>query len=85
MASSAAIGSRLYAISGNRWNSASMSYTRVVEVYDAAATAWSQVTSIPSGRYGHAATTLGGKLYVLGGRREATDATTAVVEVYTPE
>ncbi|MEO6775040.1 MAG: kelch repeat-containing protein [Kofleriaceae bacterium] len=81
----AALGSSLYAISGNRYNGAGMSYTRVVEVYDAAAQAWSQVTSIPSGRFGHAAVALGGKIYVLGGQREADNARTAIVEVFTPD
>lgn len=78
------IGALLYAISGNRYLIANQSYTRVVEVYDTATPGWSQVTSIPSGRYGHAAVALGGKIYVLGGRREAEGATTAAVDVFTP-
>ena len=80
----AALGPLLYAISGNRYLVANQSYTRVVEVYDTSAPGWSQVTSIPSGRYGHTAVSLGGKIYVLGGRREAEDATTAAVDVFTP-
>lgn len=77
----AALGSRLYAIAGNRFVGAGLSYTRVVEVYDSA---WSRVTSIPSGRYGHAAASVGGKIYVLGGQREDVNATTATVDVFTP-
>jgi N-acetylneuraminic acid mutarotase len=80
----AALGPLLYAISGSRYLIANQSYTRIVEVYDTRAPGWSQVTSIPSGRYGHAAASLGGKLYVVGGRREAENATTAVVDVFTP-
>ena len=78
------IGTQLYAIGGNRYVSTGMPYTRVVEVYDTAAPAWSQVTSIPSGRYGHAAVVVGGKIYVLGGRRQDVNATTATVDVFTP-
>lgn len=81
----ATIGARLYAIAGNRWITASAPYTRVVEAYDTAAQTWSQVTSIPSGRYGHAAVSVGGKIYVFGGRREAGDSTTGIVDVYTPD
>ncbi|MEO8551289.1 MAG: kelch repeat-containing protein, partial [Kofleriaceae bacterium] len=79
-----AIGPLLYAISGSRYLIANQPYTRVLEVYDTSAPSWSQVTSMPSGRYGHAAVSLDGKIYVLGGRREAEDATTAVVDVFTP-
>ena len=84
MLAAAVLGSHLYALGGNRWVGSSMSYTRVVEVYDTTTHAWSQVTSLPSGRYGHAAVALGGKIYVVGGRREAGDATTGIVEVFTP-
>jgi N-acetylneuraminic acid mutarotase len=84
MLAAAILGPQLYALGGNRWVGSSMSYTRVVEVYDTTAHTWSQVTSMPSGRYGHAAVALGGKIYVFGGRREAEDATTGVVEVFTP-
>jgi len=62
----APLGTSLYAISGSRF-SANTPYTHVVEVYDTTARTWSQVTSSPSGRYGHAAVALGGRLYVLGG------------------
>jgi len=62
-----------------------MRYTSVVEVYDAAAHAWSQVASLPSGRFDHAAVALGGKIYVLGGALEQTDARTAIVDVFTPD
>ena len=84
MLAAAVLGSQLYALGGNRWVGSSMSYTRVVEVYDTTTHAWSQVTSLPSGRYGHAAVAVGGKIYVVGGRREAADATTGIVEVFTP-
>ncbi|HET9989250.1 MAG TPA: kelch repeat-containing protein [Kofleriaceae bacterium] len=81
----AALGSTLYAIAGSRYNSTGMRYTSVVEVYDAAAHAWSQVTSLPSGRFDHAAIALGGNIYVLGGELEQTDARTSIVEVFTPD
>jgi len=81
----AALGSSLYALGGSRWNTFGMRYTSVVEVYDAAAHAWSQVASLPSGRFDHAAVALGGKIYVLGGALEQTDARTAIVEVFTPD
>ena len=84
MLAAAVLGPQLYALGGNRWVGSSMAYTRVVEVYDTTTHAWSQVTSMPSGRYAHAAVALGGKIYVFGGRREATDATTGIVEVFTP-
>ena len=80
----AALGSSLYAIGGSRYNSTGMRYTSVVEVYDATAHAWSQVTSLPSGRFDHAAVPLGGKIYVIGGELEQTDARTGIVDVFTP-
>lgn len=80
----APLGSSLYAIGGSRYNSTGMRYTSVVETYDASAHAWSQVTSLPSGRFDHAAVALGGKIYVLGGELEQTDARTGVVAVFTP-
>jgi N-acetylneuraminic acid mutarotase len=84
MLAAAVIGPQLYALGGNRWVGSHMSYTRVVEVYDTTTHAWSQVTSMPSGRYGHAAVALGGKIYVVGGVREAEDTPTSIVEVFTP-
>jgi N-acetylneuraminic acid mutarotase len=81
----AALGSRLYALGGNRWVGASVSYLAAVEVFDADAHAWSQVASLPTGRREHAAIALGGKIYVIGGRRQDTDAITATVDVYTPD
>jgi N-acetylneuraminic acid mutarotase len=81
----AAIGSRLYAIGGSRWNGAGIRYTSVVEVFDTTTQAWSQVASLPSGRYDHAAVELGGKIYVIGGEREDSDSMTATVDVYTPD
>ena len=81
----AGLGSRLYAIGGNRYNGAGISYTSVVEAFDPGTQTWSQVTSLPTGRWGHAAVTLGGKIYVIGGHRQDTDAMTATLDVYTPD
>jgi N-acetylneuraminic acid mutarotase len=80
----ATIGARLYAIGGSRWNGASIRYTSVVEVFDTSMPAWSQVASLPTGRYAHAAVVLGGKIYVLGGLREDSDSRTGTMDVYTP-
>ena len=38
-----------------------------VEVYDPQADSWQQVASMPGVRYSHAATSMGGKIYVTGG------------------
>src|SRR5262249_4794347 len=80
MFAAAVIGSRLYGFGGSRWNSAGIRFTNVVEVYDTATPGWSQVASMPTGRFEHAAVELGGKIYVIGGEREDTDATTATVD-----
>jgi N-acetylneuraminic acid mutarotase len=81
----AALGARLYAIGGSRYNGAGIPYTNVVEVFDTSAPAWAQVASLPTGRYFHAAVAVAGKIYVLGGRREDLDATTGTMDVYTPD
>lgn len=81
----APLGAALYAIGGSRYNSTGMRFTPIVEVYDASAHAWSQVASLPSGRFDHAAVALAGKIYVLGGELEQTNARTAIVEVFTPD
>ena len=38
-----------------------------VEIYDPQANSWQRVASMPRGLYGHAATAMGGKIYVTGG------------------
>ncbi|MEP6860210.1 MAG: kelch repeat-containing protein [Deltaproteobacteria bacterium] len=81
----AALGASLYAIAGSRYNTTGMRFTSVVEVYDATAHTWSQVTSLPSGRFDHAAVPLGGKIYVIGGELEQTNARTGIVDVFTPD
>ena len=81
----AALGTQLYALGGSRYVGSNQQFTRVVEVYDTVGHAWSQVTSLPSGRFGHAAVAVGGKIYVLGGVREDTDHFTATVDVFTPD
>jgi N-acetylneuraminic acid mutarotase len=85
MLAAASIGPRLYAIGGNRWVSAGISYMSMVEAFDTGTHAWSQVTSLPTGRFDHAAIAAGGKIYVIGGRTEDTNAITATATVYTPD
>jgi N-acetylneuraminic acid mutarotase len=81
----AAIGAQLYAIGGSRYNGAGLRYTNVVEAFDTGTQSWTQVTSIPNGRFGHVAVALGGKVYVIRGVREDTDHPTATVDVFTPD
>ena len=80
----AQLGTAIYAIAGSRYVDANLPYTSVVEAYDTSAHAWAQVTSMPSGRFSHAAVASAGKIYVFGGSREDTQAPTAIVDVYTP-
>lgn len=80
----AALGASLYAISGSPYVGTGQQYTRVVEVYDTVGHTWSQVTSLPLGRFDAAAVSLGGKIYVIGGHRETATGSTASVDVFTP-
>ena len=87
MTSAATLADKIYVVGGNSWLSRSVTYSTVVEVYDAAAHAWSRVASLPVGRFDHATVaTSSGKLYVFGGESDGDSTnTTAVTFVYTPD
>jgi N-acetylneuraminic acid mutarotase len=87
MTSAATLSDTIYVVGGNSWLSASVTYSTVVEAYDAAAHTWSRVASLPVGRFDHATVAASnGKLYVFGGESDGDNTnTTSVTYVYTPD
>jgi N-acetylneuraminic acid mutarotase len=80
------LGGMIYVSGGNAWQTASVTYSRALEVYDPVANTWHEAAGLPYGRFDHAQVTgPDGKLYLLGGESDGDSTnTTGVVYVYTP-
>jgi N-acetylneuraminic acid mutarotase len=68
MLSACAVNGKIYAIGGHFWDSAWQGTTlSAVEEYDPATDTWTKKADMPMPTYGHAATVVNGKIYVMGG------------------
>merc|ERR1712216_405224 len=76
----AAMGGKIYVTGGSYQGSRMNS----VYVYDPQADAWTQLASMGTARWLHAATAVGGKLYVFGGMGGEDDEKLSMAEVYDP-
>jgi N-acetylneuraminic acid mutarotase len=91
-ATAAFAANKLYVIGGNAWINSGIPYASSVEAYDPSTNSWSEVASLPQGRWAHAsAVSPQGKIYVFGGTRAVANpqvpnqgGDTKVTEVFTP-
>jgi N-acetylneuraminic acid mutarotase len=86
MTAASVLGGNMYVSGGNAWQSASVVYSKALEVLAPSTNTWHAAASMPFGRFDHAQVTANGKLYLFGGESDgdSTD-TTDVVYVYTPD
>jgi len=82
----ASIDGKIYVVGGMQVNSGVDNYAgfKKMEVYDISTNTWTQLTDMPTGRWGHRALAFDGKIYVFGGTADAAITVYASVEVYDP-
>ena len=85
LAACASIGGRIYVFGGMRFVGSSYNFTglRSGEVYDTSNGTWAPMADMPTGRWGHSAVAVNGKIYVFGGR--SVTQYYSSVEVYEPK
>ena len=85
LAACAPIGGKIYVFGGMRFVGTSYNFTglRTGEVYDTTKGTWTPVANMPTGRWGHSAAAVNGKIYIFGGR--SVSEYYSSVEVYDPQ
>ena len=79
------INGKIYVIGGGFRGNGPFMYLSTIEIYDPQTDEWAQAPEMPTGKFGHAAAVVNGKIYIFGGRGAEHEDPLVSVEVYTPK